>query len=79
MSLKTNAFIFATFIINCIVIGLLVAAFVTDHWIVAVVKRHNTTNSHGDINFGLFQGTKNLNVGVGPRNEDIDGRNKNKI
>lgn len=73
MSLKTNALVFATFFINCIVIGLLVAAFVTEHWIVATAKRHNITESHGDINFGLFQGSKKMNAGVGLRNENIDG------
>lgn len=78
MSLKTNGFIFATFLINCLVIGLLVASFVTDHWIVATVKRNSTAvnvtkESHGDINFGLFQGMKHLNPGVGIRSEAIDG------
>lgn len=73
MSIKTNAFVFATFLINCIVIGLLVASFVTEHWIVATAKRNTTSESHGDLHFGLFQGTKHLNSGVGVRTENIDG------
>lgn len=74
MSLKTNAVVFGTFFINCIIIGLLVAAFVTEHWVVATAKRHDNTKSHGDLNFGLFQGSKQMNAGVGVRTENIDGR-----
>lgn len=75
MNLKVSAFVFATFFINCIVIGLLVASFITDHWIVATTQlKNNNGKSHGDINFGLFSGLKQLSLGYGVRPSAIDGK-----
>jgi len=73
MSIKTRAFVFATFFGNCLVVGLLVAALTTEYWIQATPRRHNSPESKGQINFGLFGGSKDLNYGYGLRNHRIDG------
>lgn len=72
MSIKTRTLVFATFFINCIVVGLLLASLITDYWIVAEAKMTQHTNATGYINFGLFSGRKELNVGIGPRASKID-------
>lgn len=76
MSLRTRGLVFATFFGNCLVVGLLVASLTTDHWIQAQAKRHSngttTAEADGRVNFGLFAGYKNLNVGYGTRPVTID-------
>lgn len=71
MSLKTRSLVFVTFLGNFVVVGLLVAAFTTDRWVEADARRHNSTESTGRVNLGLFSGTKELNVGYGARRHDI--------
>lgn len=79
MSFKTRGLVFATFFLNCIVVGLLVSSLTTNHWIEANAKvalANNTgtsEKSNGQINFGLFSGNKSLNVGYGTRRNPIDG------
>lgn len=72
MSIKTRGLVFATFFVNCFVVGLLLAAMITEHWIEAEAKIHNSANATGAIHFGLFSGTKELNVGIGMRSFKID-------
>lgn len=72
MSIKTRSLVFATFFGNCIVVGLLMAALTTEYWIISQAKRHNAANSTGSINFGLFTGYRDLNVGIGNRRQVID-------
>lgn len=76
MSIKTRGLVFATFFVNCIVVGLLIASLVTEHWIEAEAKNKNMENAtgtvHGHVHFGLFSGIKDLNVGIGPRRSKID-------
>lgn len=75
MSIKTRALVFATFFGNCLVIGLLIVSLTTNYWIEAIAKRHsNGTAPSGVINFGLFAGHKDLNVGYGNRPENINGK-----
>lgn len=76
MSLKTRTLVFATFFGNCLVIGLLVAAFSTEYWVVSDAKRYNSNTSYGNVNFGLFSGMKQLNIAVGLRNSTIDGKER---
>lgn len=72
MSLKTRGLVFATFFGSCLAVGLLLVSLTTDHWITATPKRYNSTESKGYINFGLFSGSKVLNVGYGSRIHSID-------
>uniref|UniRef100_U5ER10 Putative conserved plasma membrane protein n=1 Tax=Corethrella appendiculata TaxID=1370023 RepID=U5ER10_9DIPT len=72
MSLKTRAFVFATFFGSCLVVGLLVASLTTEYWVQAQAKRHNSSESEGKINFGLFGGSKHLNVAYGWRLHEIN-------
>lgn len=72
MSIKTRGLVFITFFVNCVVVGLLIAGLVTDHWIEAEVQSHKIKNAIGTINFGLFNGRKELNYGIGPRLTLID-------
>lgn len=75
MSIKTRSLIFATFFGNCLVIGLLIVSLTTNYWIQSIAKRHsNGTTSNGQINFGLFAGHKDLNVGYGQRPENINSK-----
>lgn len=76
MSIRTRGLVFATFFGNCLVVGLLVASLTTNYWIQAEAKRNNNgtaTAGEGRINFGLFYGYKNLNVGYGDRLGNVDG------
>lgn len=72
MSIKTRGLVFATFFVNCIVVGLLLASLLTEHWIVADAKKLYSSNATGTINFGLFSGRKELDVGLGARTFKID-------
>lgn len=72
MSIKTRGLVFVTFFINCIVVGLLLASLITEHWIVAEARSHINSNATGRIHFGLFSGRKELNIGVGRRYGTVD-------
>lgn len=74
MSIKSRGLVFATFFVNCIVVGLLIASLITEHWIEADAKNKNLdmANATGTVHFGLFSGLKDLNVGIGPRPTRID-------
>lgn len=72
MSIKSRGLVFATFFVNCIVVGLLIASLATEHWIEAEAKNPNMTSATGSVHFGLFTGKKDLNVGIGPRPTRID-------
>lgn len=72
MSLKTRGLVFATFFGNCIVVGLLLASLTTDHWLVSQVRKPNSRNATGTINFGLFSGKRELNAGIGNRTTRFD-------
>lgn len=64
--------IFVTFFGSCLGISLLVAALGTKYWVVARARRvSNPDESDGRINFGLFEGKKELNVAYGWRTYDI--------
>ncbi|XP_018786675.1 PREDICTED: uncharacterized protein LOC108967600 [Bactrocera latifrons] len=71
MSIRTRALVFSTFFGSCIAIGLLLVSLTTNHWVRAYPKRLNSTDSKGDINFGLFYGNKDLNYGFGVRTTPI--------
>lgn len=74
MSIKSRGLVFATFFVNCIVVGLLIASLITEHWIEADAKYKilDMANATGTVHFGLFTGKKDLNVGIGPRPTRID-------
>lgn len=76
--MKLNFFkrsmIFATFFGACLCIALIVASLGTTHWIDARARRtSNPLESEGRINFGLFEGHKELNFRYGWRNHDLSG------
>uniref|UniRef100_A0A0K8TNR9 Putative conserved plasma membrane protein n=1 Tax=Tabanus bromius TaxID=304241 RepID=A0A0K8TNR9_TABBR len=73
MNIKVRGLIFATFFGSCFVIGLLLASLTTEYWVVSQARRSNSTESKssGDIHYGLFTGTKNLNVGYGVRSKSV--------
>ncbi|KAF5296645.1 hypothetical protein FQR65_LT10185 [Abscondita terminalis] len=65
--------IFVTFFGSCFAIVLLVASLGTKQWINARAKRTtNPLESDGKIQFGLFEGKKELNVAYGWRSYEID-------
>lgn len=72
MSLKTRALVFSTFFGSCIAIGLLLVSLTTNYWVQASPKRNNTSESFGYVNFGLFFGNRDLNVGYGDRNQAVN-------
>ncbi|CAH0554401.1 unnamed protein product [Brassicogethes aeneus] len=73
MNLFKRGMIFMTFFVSCIAMALLVASLGTKHWVNAKAKRlKNPMESDGKINFGLFDGKKELNVAYGWRTYDID-------
>jgi len=59
--------IFSTFFVCCIITILLCASMATDFWVTSTAKRNITQQSSGNINFGLFNGKKVLNSGLGDR------------
>lgn len=67
VNLKSRFLVFGTFFGSCLIIGLLVAALTTDYWIESHAKHSKNENAFGHINFGLFYGTKRLNVAYGLR------------
>nr|XP_022918203.1 uncharacterized protein LOC111427336 [Onthophagus taurus] len=73
MTMFKRAMIFVTFFGSCFAIALLVASLGTKQWVNAVAKRTiNPEESQGRINFGLFDGKKDLNVAYGWRTYPID-------
>lgn len=72
MSIKTRGLVFATFFINCVVVGLLIASLITEHWIESDAKMPHSANATGFVHFGLFTGKKELDVGIGRRSSKID-------
>lgn len=63
-----------SFLTCCAALALLLAALTTQHWIVGRAHRQTNSNlSDGRIQFGLFYGLKNLNVGYGWRSYEING------
>ena len=81
MSPYKRGMIFFTFLGSCLCIGLLAVALGTRYWIVSRAKRnpdrpeYTTTNrSEGKIHFGLYYGQKELNVGYGWRQNEIDSK-----
>ncbi|KAK7792200.1 hypothetical protein R5R35_005153 [Gryllus longicercus] len=72
MTMFKRGMIFVTFFLSCLIIALLVAALGTKYWIVARARRiSNPEESDGRINFGLFEGKKELNVAYGWRTYEI--------
>jgi len=71
MTIRTRALIFSTFFGSCIAIGLLLVSLTTNHWVRAYPRRRNSTDSKGEVNFGLFYGNKDLNYGFGTRSHPI--------
>lgn len=71
MSIKTRGLVFATFFVNCIVVGLLIASLITEHWIEAEAKMPNSVAT-GTVHFGLFSGKKTLDRGIGARTTTLD-------
>ncbi|XP_021361201.1 clarin-2-like isoform X1 [Mizuhopecten yessoensis] len=77
-----KVFIGLTIYVSLAAIGLVVAAFVTEHWISAFAQKKNNTLSRnasetvgkftGNITFGLFAGTRKVNYGVGAREQTIE-------
>lgn len=62
-----------TFFGSCFAIVLLVASLGTKQWVSARAKRTtNPLESDGKIQFGLFEGKKELNVAYGWRSYEID-------
>ncbi|EFA10001.2 uncharacterized protein LOC100142086 [Tribolium castaneum] len=73
MNLFKRGMIFVTFFGSCIAMALLVASLGTKQWVNAKAKRlKNPHESDGRINFGLFDGKKELNVAYGWRSYEID-------
>ncbi|XP_050682040.1 uncharacterized protein LOC126977309 [Leptidea sinapis] len=74
--MKLNMFkrsmIYATFFGSCLCIALVVAALGTWHWVDATARGlRNPTVSEARISFGLFEGYKELTVGVGWRHRHL--------
>lgn len=72
MSIKTRALVFSTFFGSCIAIGLLLVSLTTNYWVRASPKRYNTSESFGNVNYGLFFGNRDLNVGYGNRTDAVN-------
>ncbi|KAK9890719.1 hypothetical protein WA026_012067 [Henosepilachna vigintioctopunctata] len=73
MSLMKRGMIFITFFGSCLSMALTIVSLGTKYWITARAKRtSNPLESDGIINFGLFDGKKELNVAYGWRTYDID-------
>lgn len=75
MNVFKRGMIFLTFIGSCFAIALLVASLGTKQWVNAKAKRtSNPHESDGKIQFGLFDGRKELNVAYGWRTYEMDGK-----
>lgn len=76
MNVFKRGLVFLTFVGSCLGIVLLVTSLGTKQWVTARAKRtSNPHESDGKINFGLFDGKKELNVAYGWRTYEIDGEN----
>ncbi|XP_033757241.1 clarin-2-like isoform X1 [Pecten maximus] len=80
-----KGFVGFTIFVSLAAIGLVVGAFVTEHWISAFAQKTNNTLTKnatvetdgtlkftGNITFGLFAGTRFVNYGVGARRQTIE-------
>ena len=67
VSLRQRSVIFATFLVACCGLGLLAGGLGTRYWVVAQAEREVSNKSYGFIHFGLFEGNKILNTGLGDR------------
>lgn len=73
MNVFKRGMIFVTFFGSCFAMVLLVASLGTKQWVNARAKRTtNPQESEGKIQFGLFEGKKELNVAYGWRTYEID-------
>ncbi|XP_023292007.2 uncharacterized protein LOC111675472 [Lucilia cuprina] len=72
MTLRTRALVFSTFFGSCIAIGLLLVSLTTNSWVKATPKKRNSAESSGDVSYGLFYGTKELDSGFGVRSYPVD-------
>lgn len=73
MNVFRRGLVFVTFFGCCFAIALLVASLGTKQWVNARAKRtSNPHESDGKIQFGLFDGKKELNVAYGWRSYEID-------
>uniref|UniRef100_A0A0K8S9F7 Clarin-3 n=1 Tax=Lygus hesperus TaxID=30085 RepID=A0A0K8S9F7_LYGHE len=72
MNLYKNGMIFGTFLGSCLCIGLLAASLGTRYWIVSTAAIVNRTESDGKVFYGLFNGEKNLNFGIGWRTYELN-------
>lgn len=66
--------IFATFFGCCLSGALLAGALGTPRWTEAAATRAPTASSQGRLHFGLFHGTKDLNVAYGWRTQHFSGK-----
>lgn len=62
ISIKTAWLIFTTFVINCIVVGLLIASWTMDDWIEAEKTSHNLHNEKVYVHFGLLSSSNSTNI-----------------
>uniref|UniRef100_A0A336N0D0 CSON007483 protein n=1 Tax=Culicoides sonorensis TaxID=179676 RepID=A0A336N0D0_CULSO len=72
INLKTRGLVFATFFGSCMIIGLLVAALTTEYWIESEARHKKVPEGKGHLKFGLFSGSKNLNIKFGDRFNTTD-------
>uniref|UniRef100_A0A1A9Z9J2 MARVEL domain-containing protein n=1 Tax=Glossina pallidipes TaxID=7398 RepID=A0A1A9Z9J2_GLOPL len=72
MSLRTRTLVFSTFFGSILAIGLLLVSLTTNSWVKAYPKRTNAPQSKGEVSYGLFYGTKDLNPGFGVRSHSVD-------
>lgn len=75
MSIRSRGLVFATFFGNCLVIGVLIACLMSEHWIDGEARKEeskNQTKAHGYVHFGLFSGKRELDHGLGMRTETVD-------
>jgi len=74
MNFRKRSLIFVTFFVSCLCIALLAASLGTDHWVEAGCQRNGnfSNKSNGTVNFGLFQGARHLNSGLGERHYPMD-------
>lgn len=74
MSMRTRALVFSTFFGSCLAIGLLLVSLTTNHWVRANPRRKSSSEAAGEVNFGLFYGSQQLNPGFGVRTNPVDGK-----
>ena len=69
MNFKRRSLLFVTFFVSCLAICLLGTALGTPYWVTATCHRAGEfrEKSNGTVNFGLFQGARHLNSGLGDR------------